>query len=108
MKKHLYPNYNVIVVDETERFGENKVVKTNAFVNPATKEIELTLKAPEKKDTSKNPPIHNGFATVRVLKNDDFQLTMRIHRGEKIEDKLDAMKLDLAKAVDTINEYNIV
>lgn len=104
--KKIIPNITVVINDETERFAENKIIKANAFL--ANDELQITIPQPQKKDTSKNPPIHQGYCCVRVLKCDDFQLTMRVKRGEKISDKLDAIKLDLAKATETINEYNKV
>lgn len=107
MSKFKFDNLTVTVNDETDKkFGEKKVVKANVYLDSDQKEMDITIVKPETKDTSKNPPIHNGICTVRVLKNDDFRLTLVVKHGDNIGAELDAIKLDLAKAVDVINTYN--
>lgn len=107
MSKFTFNNLTVQVNDETgKRFGERKVLKANVYLDSEQNVMDITIVKPEKKDTSKNPPIHNGICTVRVLKNDDFRLTLVVKHGDNISAELDAIKLDLAKAVDVINTYN--
>lgn len=107
MKKTEINNITVIVNDETDnRFGDKKVIKSTAYFDLDANTLSITIAKPEKKDTSKNPPIHNGICVVRVLKNDDYRLTMTVKKGESIDKNLDAIKLDLAKAVDAINTFN--
>lgn len=107
MSKYTFNNLSVTVNDQTgKKWGEKKLVKANVFLDSTKNEMDVTIMQPEKKDTSKNPPIHNGICTVRVLKNDDFRLTLIVKHGDSISANLDAIKLDLAKAVDAINTYN--
>lgn len=107
MSKFTFNNLSVTVNDQTgKKWGEKKVLKANVYLDSEQKAMDVTIMQPEKKDTSKNPPIHNGICTVRVLKNDDFRLTLIVKHGDSISANLDAIKLDLAKAVDAINTYN--
>ena len=99
---------NISITDGADRYEENKPVYGNIMVKSNSKEVEFSIPAPKKKDNSKNPHIYTGYCSVRLLKNDDFQLTMRVHRGERIGDCLDEIKIDLAKAVEKINECNVV